>query len=73
MEMYGDTEQEGKKSIARSDAARAAYYKSISREEWGKAQQYDLCIDSSIGAEATCDVICDYMKSRGKVTVLHSA
>lgn len=30
MEMYGDTEAEGRKSIARSDAARGAYYKSVS-------------------------------------------
>ena len=35
MEMYGDTQAEGRKSIARSDAARGAYYKSISGHEWG--------------------------------------
>ena len=35
MEMYGDTEQEGRKSIARSDSARGTYYKSISGHEWG--------------------------------------
>ena len=29
IEMYGDMEQEGKKNIARSDAVRDAYYKSI--------------------------------------------
>ena len=64
MEMYGDSEQEGKKSIARSDAARAAYYNNISGLEWGSARQYDLCIDSSIGVENTCNAICDYIKNR---------
>ena len=64
MEMYGDTDQKGKKSIARSDAARAAYYKNISGSEWGNARQYDLCIDSSIGAENTANAICDYLKNR---------
>jgi putative MATE family efflux protein len=64
MEAYGDTEQEGKNSIARSDAARAAYYKNISGSEWGNAWHYDLCIDSSIGAENTATTICEYIKNR---------
>jgi cytidylate kinase len=64
MEAYGDTEQEGKKSIARSDAARASYYKNISGLEWGNARQYNLCIDSSIGAENTARAICEYIKNR---------
>ena len=62
MEMYGDTEQEGKKSIARSDAARGSYYKSISGNEWGDSHQYELSVDSSIGPEKTAEVICDYIK-----------
>ena len=61
MEMYGDTEAEGKKSIARSDAARGSYYKSISGQEWGDAHQYELSVDSSIGAEKTAKLICDYI------------
>ncbi len=61
MEMYGDTEQEGKKSIARADAARASYYKSISGREWGDVHQYELSVDSSIGPEKTADLICDYL------------
>ncbi|MDL2232049.1 cytidylate kinase family protein [Ruminococcaceae bacterium OttesenSCG-928-L11] len=73
MEMYGDTEQEGKKSIARSDAARAAYYHNISGQEWGAAKQYELCIDSSIGAENTANTICDYLKSRKTVSAARSA
>ena len=61
MEMYGDTEQEGKKSIARSDAARSTYYKSISGHEWGDVHQYELTVDSSIGPEKTADLICAYI------------
>lgn len=59
--MYGDTEQEGKKNIARSDAARSAYYKSISGYDWGDPHQYELSIDSSIGAERTAELICGYI------------
>ena len=61
MEMYGDTQAEGKKSITRSDAARGAYYKSISGREWGDPHQYELCVDSSIGPEKTADLICGYI------------
>ncbi len=67
MEMYGDTEPEGKKSIARSDAARGAYYKNISGQEWGVARNYDLCIESSIGTERTADAIIAYLQERGLV------
>lgn len=62
MEMYGDSEQEGRKSIARSDAARSAYYKSISGQEWGDPHQYELSVDSSIGIEKTAELICEYLK-----------
>lgn len=62
MEMYGDTAEEGRKNIARSDAARAAYYKNISGSIWGDPHGYHLCIDSSCGIEATADMICAYVK-----------
>ncbi len=64
MEMYGDTEEEGRRSIERSDAARAAYYKNISGFKWGDVHQYDLCIDSSIGTEESADLICEYIRKR---------
>jgi len=61
MEMYGDTEAEGRKSITHSDAARGAYYKSISGHEWGDPHQYELSVDSSIGAEKAAELICGYI------------
>jgi cytidylate kinase len=62
MEMYGDTREQGKKSIARSDSARAAYYKNVSGRNWGDPHEYRLCVDSSIGVDASADLICDYVK-----------
>ena len=62
MKMYGDTEQEGRRSIARSDSARSTYYKNISGCEWGDAHQYELTVDSSIGAEKAAGLICDYIR-----------
>ena len=62
MEMYGDRPAEAKKSIARSDAARSAYYESISGHAWGDPHQYELSVDSSIGPEKTAELICGYIR-----------
>ena len=62
MEMYGDSPEAAKKSIARSDAARSAYYKSVSGQEWGNPHSYELCIDASVGEEAAADLICSYIR-----------
>ena len=64
MEVYGDTIEEAKKNIARSDKARASYYKNISSLTWGDKDNYELIIDSSVGIEASVDTICTYLKSR---------
>lgn len=62
-EMYGDKPAEAKKSIKKSDANRSSYYNTVSGLEWGKRENYDLCVDSSIGNEATADIIVKYAKS----------
>ena len=66
MEMYGDSLEEARKSIARSDAARGAYYKSVSGREWGDPHGYELCIDASVGEEAAADLICSYVNRMGR-------
>ena len=67
MEMYGDSPEAAKKSIARSDAARGAYYKSVSGKEWGDPHGYELCIDASVGEEAAADLICSYVGRIGRL------
>ena len=63
-EVYGDTAEEAKKNIHRSDEARASYYKNISELTWGDRQNYEFLIDSSIGIEASVDTICHYIQNR---------
>ncbi len=63
MEMYNDKESEAIKNIQNSDKARASYYKIISGQEWGKPENYDLCINSSVGVEHTANAICEYVKN----------
>lgn len=64
MEMYKDKKEEAKKNIKKSDKNRASYYKLISGQTFGDVNNYDLCIDSSIGVEKTADIICDFINSR---------
>ena len=66
MAVYGDIREEAEKNIRRSDNARGAYYRSISGHEWGDRRQYDLLIDTSIGAEQTAQIIAQYLKKQNK-------
>ena len=64
MEIYGDSAEDAKKNVRKSDEARASYYKNISERVWGDRRNYDLMIDSSIGIDASVDTICTYLQSR---------
>lgn len=64
MEVYGDTAEEAKRNVHRSDEARASYYKNVSGQTWGDRKNYEIMLDSSIGLEASADTICRYIQSR---------
>ncbi len=64
MEMYGDTKSDAKKNMKQSDKNRASYYKLISSNTFGDINNYDLCIDSSIGVDKTTEIICDFVKKK---------
>lgn len=66
MEMYGDSKEDAKKNVRKSDKNRASYYNMISSKTFGDVNNYDLCIDSSIGVEKTKEVICNFIKNRNK-------
>lgn len=63
MQVYGDSLEEAKKNILRSDESRAAYYKNISGQSWGERHNYDLLIDSSVGVEECAESIYRYLVS----------
>lgn len=64
MEMYGDDKYEARKNLNRSDKNRASYYNLISSNTFGDVNNYDLCIDSSIGVEKTTEIICNFIKTK---------
>lgn len=63
MEAYGDTLREAKRNIRRSDKARASYYRHISGKRWGRAENYELTVDSSVGIEEAAEKIVEYISS----------
>ena len=66
MEIYGDTPQEARRNIHRSDKARAAYYKHISGKRWADGRHYHLSVDSSVGVRETASLIVSYVSSACK-------
>ena len=60
MKAYGDSPEEAKRHVRRSDEARASYYKKISGLSWGKRHNYDLLVNSEIGVDAAVEQICLY-------------
>lgn len=57
-EMYDDDEKEALKNIEKSDKNRSEYYELISGRKWGDVENYDLCVDASLGKEKIVDLIC---------------
>ncbi|MGP8312598.1 cytidylate kinase family protein [Enterocloster aldenensis] len=64
MEVYGDTLEQAKQNVARSDSARATYYKQISEQNGGGYHNYDLMLDSSIGLEESAEIIYNYIEHK---------
>lgn len=56
-EEYGVTEANLESFVARQDKARAAYYNYFATGKWGNSREYDLCINSRIGIDATVAAI----------------
>jgi cytidylate kinase len=60
--------EEARAKAEEKDRKRAEYYNYYTFGNWGAAENYDLCIDSSIlGIEGTADFIIDFAKKAGKI------
>lgn len=52
-----------KETVTKFDKRRASYYNFYTSLKWGQAENYDLCINSSLlGIEKTAQAICDFIK-----------
>ncbi len=64
MSMYNDDEKAATKNIDRADKNRAEYYSLISGQKWGSPENYDLCIDASLGKEKVAAIIADLASNK---------
>ncbi len=63
MERYDLPQQKAKDMIIKKDKQRQSYYNYYSSKKWGRADSYDLCINSSVlGVEGTVKLITQYIE-----------
>lgn len=63
-EEYGVESDDLRTFVMRQDKARAAYYNYFTTGKWGRAQDYDLTINSSLGIDTAVSLIAQLAKSR---------
>jgi cytidylate kinase len=67
-ERLGISVEEAGSLAEEKDRNRAEYYNYFTFGNWGQADTYDLCLDSSLlGIEGTADFIIDFAKRSGKI------
>ena len=63
MERYHLSEAKAKDMIIKKDKQRQSYYNYYSSKKWGRADSYDLCINSSVlGEMGTVKLITQYVE-----------
>lgn len=63
MERFQLTEAKAKEMMAKKDKQRHSYYNYYSSKKWGRADSYDLCINSSVlGIDGTVNLIIQYVQ-----------
>lgn len=63
MEKYDLNESKARDMIIKKDKQRQSYYNYYSSKKWGRADSYDLCINSSVlGEDGTVKLIVQYVE-----------
>ncbi|MCR5302794.1 MAG: cytidylate kinase-like family protein [Lachnospiraceae bacterium] len=62
MTKYDVSEKDAKDMILKKDKQRASYYNYYSTKKWGKAETYDLCVDSTVlGRDGTVELLYQFV------------
>ena len=65
LEIYKLKEKEAKKEIKRINKQRATHYKHYTGNEWGKKENYDICINSDFGGvENSANILYNMIKEK---------
>lgn len=63
MNKFDITDSKAKEMMVKKDKQRQSYYNYYSSKKWGRADSYDLCIDSgTLGVEGTVNLIVRYIE-----------
>lgn len=67
MKKYSVSEKEARDMIVKKDKQRASYYNYYSTKKWGKAETYDLCVDSTVlGRDGTVELLYQFVNDYEK-------
>ena len=62
--LYGESEKKPEARLAEKDKRRRINYQHYTGRDWGKAQNYDICLDTStIGIDQATDIIVSIVKN----------
>lgn len=61
---YGIEEKKAEDLIKKTDKKRASYYNFYTDRKWGRADNYDLTINSAVGIKETCEVIKTFVSKK---------
>lgn len=61
---YGEKAENYKAYVQKKDKSRIAYYNYFADDSWGKADIYDISVNSDVGIDKTVDIIVDYIKAK---------
>ena len=62
MEKYGVSDKEARDMVIKKDKQRSSYYNYYSTKKWGKAETYDLCVDSTVlGRDGTVELLYQFV------------
>jgi len=64
MNNYKDAKNTAYENIIKSDKNRARFYHETTGQTWGAKENYDLCINSSIGVEQMVNIIYNCIKNK---------
>lgn len=61
---YGEKADNYVNHVRKKDKSRIAYYNYFADDSWGKAQTYELSVNSDIGIDVAVKLIVDYIKAK---------
>lgn len=67
MKTHGISHRKAEELIEKTDENRKAYHKYYTGEDWGYAENYDLCFDEDkIGTDGVVEIVCQYTSMKEK-------